>query len=666
MAVLNINYEDKEGLQNDASIPRKNKATDDDFNEIKQVVNNNATELNTAQENIENLEEQQGDSNAEIIQLKNRTSALETDNTTNKANIQSLQADNMQNKTDISQIKQNIQTLQQEQQTQNKNISNLQKDNTKNKEDIAELQQNKETVNTQIQTLQEEIKELEQDVKANAVIKETEQAKSLYISDASGARGKLDVLGNVEQEVTETSPSINYPSPLKILGDNINVFDGEVEIGFIDSNTGQNSAQDNVWRSKNYININNKDISLSIEKLKYTGSVGRVLYYKGDNTYLSSAQINSIPFSLKLPEETSKIRFYILDSVAPLGSKVKIEEGSIATSYSPYGQGSTEVNIENGNLFDGKWEIGSINVDTGNNWNTDVEIRTEYIRIEPNTDYTASRDTTENVKIRFYDKDKNYLGSGAEQGISYAGKKVYTFKSLENAKYIRFNIGSTDLNYRLQLEKGSTATDFVEHQEQNYILDIQQPMLTGDYFDLERKKEVHNLGHYKFTGDENFKKRGVYNNLNVFYLEGADVPFMYKLQTYTKSGISNASKTAKSISYASNGTIEEGIQLYYNSGNPARAFYISFKDIETVEDLKAKIKEIDFYYYYEVEEPTELDLTESQIQTLEQLNKLRLYKGVNNIFTTEDIALLQAEYGVDIQTKINNVISTQLSQIGGN
>lgn len=233
-------------------------------------------------------------------------------------------------------IKQNIKTLQQEQQTQNTNISNLQKDNTKNKEDITELQKNKETVNTQLETLQEEIKELEQDVKANAIIEETEKEKSLYISDASGARGRLDVLGNVEQEVTETSPSINYPSPLKILGDNINVFDGEVEIGFIDSNTGQNSAQDNVWRSKNYININNKDISLSIEKLKYTGSVGRVLYYKGDNTYLSSAQINSIPFSLKLPEEASKIRFYILDSVAPLESKVKIEESPTATSYSPY------------------------------------------------------------------------------------------------------------------------------------------------------------------------------------------------------------------------------------------------------------------------------------------------------------------------------------------
>ena len=92
------------------------------------------------------------------------------------------------------------------------------------------------------------------------------------------------------------------------------------------------------------------------------------------------------------------------------------------------------------------------------------------------------------------------------------------------------------------------------------------------------------------------------------------------------------------------------------------------KEIATAEKFNNAVLELynagtPIEIYYPTTEPTELDLTESQIQTLEQLNKLRLYKGVNNIFTLEDIALLQAEYGVDIQSKINSLINAKISEL---
>lgn len=40
---MEITYEDKENLNLDSSIPNKNKITADDMNQIKQVVNTNAT-----------------------------------------------------------------------------------------------------------------------------------------------------------------------------------------------------------------------------------------------------------------------------------------------------------------------------------------------------------------------------------------------------------------------------------------------------------------------------------------------------------------------------------------------------------------------------------------------------------------------------------------------
>ena len=44
MAIQNITYNTKEALQDDETIPVENKVTADDMNEIKAVVNNNASE----------------------------------------------------------------------------------------------------------------------------------------------------------------------------------------------------------------------------------------------------------------------------------------------------------------------------------------------------------------------------------------------------------------------------------------------------------------------------------------------------------------------------------------------------------------------------------------------------------------------------------------------
>ena len=102
MSIQKIDYEDKIGLQNDPNVPDKNKVLDDDMNEIKETVNNNADELTTAQQNIENLQTGQGTASTDITSLKNRVTALETDNTTNKQDINTLKADNETNKQNIA------------------------------------------------------------------------------------------------------------------------------------------------------------------------------------------------------------------------------------------------------------------------------------------------------------------------------------------------------------------------------------------------------------------------------------------------------------------------------------------------------------------------------------------------------------------------------------
>ena len=224
------------------------------------------------------------------------------------------------------------------------------------------------------------------------------------------------------------------------------------------------------------------------------------------------------------------------------------------------------------------------------------------------------------------------------------------------------NISPDDLlDAELQLEKGSTATDYEEHKEQKIILDIQQEMLSGDYFDLDRKKEVHGWNKKILTGTENTwqlyttgtRRFGldITGDLPVIILGKYGTGYCTHFKVLTTTGTD----------------LTMFLQVEPNH------FYIAIVDTNSrwsdVTALKNELQELynantPVTIYYKTAEVTELDLTEAQIKALEQLNKLRFYKNVNNIFTLEDIALLQATYSVDIQTKLNN-INNQLLEMGG-
>ena len=63
--------------------------------------------------------------------------------------------------------------------------------------------------------------------------------------------------------------------------------------------------------------------------------------------------------------------------------------------------------------------------------------------------------------------------------------------------------------------------------------------------------------------------------------------------------------------------------------------------------------------YYPLETPTKLACTEQQSAVLEQLSNLDLFEGVNNIITTEDIALLKLKYALNAKIYIDNLLTKQ-------
>lgn len=135
-----ITWNNKVQLVNDETIPDENKVKASDMNQIKEVINNNADQVDDIANDVSDIKEEQ-------IQQNNRLNSLEEDNTTNKSNIQT-NANNISslntrvgtNENSISNINTTIGTIQTEQTTQNNKISALETDNTTNKNNIATLQ----------------------------------------------------------------------------------------------------------------------------------------------------------------------------------------------------------------------------------------------------------------------------------------------------------------------------------------------------------------------------------------------------------------------------------------------------------------------------------------------------------------------------------------------
>lgn len=89
------------------------------------------------------------------------------------------------------------------------------------------------------------------------------------------------------------------------------------------------------------------------------------------------------------------------------------------------------------NVWDEKWEVGGINLSTGQNVWADNKIRsTNYIPVIPNTAYYAKAKLTNGVL--FYGADKTFLG---QNYVAYPNNSTFTTPS--NAYYMRFVVSDT-------------------------------------------------------------------------------------------------------------------------------------------------------------------------------------------------------------------------------
>lgn len=276
----------------------------------------------------------------------------------------------------------------------------------------------------------------------------------------------------------------------------------------------------------------------------------------------------------------------------------------------------------------------------------------------------TSGKTSANVHAYLRDAISNIKFDKSIQSINSSAKKEIQFTTEKKQNYIAYiwiaaNTTLTDFKMKFMLKRTDDNSEYVQNEQKEYNLAVQQEMLKNDKFDLLKNKEIHIWKKIVLNGTENWQQSSVYNN--VFYLvinnmmtdinKAGLISSQYKYEGYitdTAEIQNNKCYTYKQYQFTNN-----------------KAVYVRNDNFTTLDSFKASLAEKNMTLYYVSDTTTELDLTEEQKETLNQLNNLELFKGVNNIYTEQDLALLQLNYTADTKMYIDNKIASN-NIAGGN
>ncbi len=267
--------------------------------------------------------------------------------------------------------------------------------------------------------------------------------------------------------------------------------------------------------------------------------------------------------------------------------------------------------------------------------------------------------------IRFYYKDgtaDTYYSNINTRKISFTLKKdAYEYFLMVDG----LTVGGGDVIdciIKLQLEDGNTSTEIVKAENQEFVVDVQQPMFEGDYLDLENEKEHHEWGKYIFTGDEDYNKSSTYSN-EKYFCGWIPNPITKNIKI-DKKGLCNCfrrfgdyTKILDEECIRIGGQFQVRILASYLTENSAEAFKTW---------LKSKYDEGNpVVVYYQLETPIELDFTDRQKLIAKQIkSEAHTYKNITNISaeSAEVNPILNVKYLKDPETE-HNKLQAQIDEI---
>ena len=313
-------------------------------------------------------------------------------------------------------------------------------------------------------------------------------------------------------------------------------------------------------------------------------------------------------------------------------SELQLEEGSTATEYEPYGvmpspdypseienvEGNIEFKVEGKNLFDKSVAVlGYINDANGNLLSSTTRYASDYIEIKPNTNYYITIQTSGNWGA-WYDENKAYIS-----GITGYGTKVSPAK----AKYIRLTIINSTSLETMQLEEGSTATDYEPYKSQvvTFPLSEGQKLMEGSY--LADDGIHHKRKQVILDGSENW-------SLWASSLTNVE-RFCVNLDAPTKN-INTA--LCSHFKFLNANQDEEHFRWSISQGEYKQfVIFIDKSKATTVTELKTWLSQNPITVEYELATEEIVPYTAEQQEAWDKIESMKLYDGINHIESTSEI-----------------------------
>lgn len=485
------------------------------------------------------------------------------------------------------------------------------------------------------------------------------------------------------------TPSFDYPSEVKCVGDNINLFSTDFYDDFSNNSGATHETIDDMIKvstssvnqfsgiflytlKPNIIELDNiikgKTVTYSFEA-KADDNID-LSFGKSGNSFIRQVKKEWRKYSVTYPN-TSNSSIYFYNNSATVTNfyirKIKLEYGENASSFSPHGLGSVGLKIFNKNFNDNVFEIGTIMDDTGHEGTSKNYIRSKnYLRLDSG-DYTIfaykfSGISILNTAIRLYDRNKKYLKS------LYIGRidaNTFTFNITEDVYFGRLvclnnETVPSDFSVEIQIEKGTIKTNYEEHEEQNYVIPVQQRMFKQDKFIKINGvwKEMHTMGTLfskdvsniavnggAVSGVEGFYRYNV--NLGISNRKGGSYIRLYS--NYFKYGDSRWNN-------------EEGICGWENGQSFSLGTYN--KNYDTANKVKTFLTENNVEFDYALAKPIYLDCTPKQVEILNKIEQeAKTYEEVTNIYTEDEVgAIIKTNTNVDLKTMFNNMQAQILAE----
>lgn len=460
-----------------------------------------------------------------------------------------------------------------------------------------------------------------------------------------------------EYEQYGVSPSPDYRSPIenvegknkldyKTVSNTPNTVVSLIENGF--NVSGQ-------YAGKVVINNLKKNTNYYLQYLtqNITGAVKYVAVFAGNSQTTILKEITSgVGGAFNTGENTEiNIWFYGGRGANNIGeanfTNIQLEEGTVATDYVPYN--SLEIKNVGENLFNpSNAKDGYVTDNSGQILGVNIKNKnTGYIKIDGEEKYFILSNKLTGNWGAWYDKDKKFIS-----GITLGGKNKGIVTAPNNAYFINFTISyennNPDYANNVMIARSDKEIPYKPYQEQkvDFQLSEGQKLYKNSYLASDgihnKRKQVILDGSERWVVDKELTNTiRVYSN--EFLTKGKSV-----------NALCNYFETVSSA-YTINTVDKEALMVINTTQIAVR---INKTRAKTVSEFKAYLSKqysngTPVIVEYELAAEEIVPYTTEQQEAYNQLQKLKLYKGQNTMFSLEG-SIINLKYLEDTDEKVEN------------